>query len=715
MEATGSRQVEQARRLELGLVRVRWFGTALGLFLISQDARLVPSPPRASILMAYAFVAVLAAGNVTVWHLARRLGTPRALARLGLAAFGLDAAVIFGITWAYSFDPRDPTWVVLYALPLEGAIRYQLAGALGAVAVTLWNEIAREYYLAATFTAADPSRFLPPYRFQAANVVFRVGLQTVIALVAGFMARSLARERDRAEEQARRSEEVALREASARRELAAFNTAILTGVAALDLEASLQLMAAAIGRDLAFEALTILLREGDHLLVKGTYGIPRYREPIPIGSGVTGTVASTGRPLIVPDVRLFPGYIEADPEIRSEMAAPMRIGDELIGVVDVESRTPDRFDEHALGLLTRLADQIALVAHSNRLLSRQRETMARLQELDQMKSDFVAITSHELRTPITAIRGFVTTLLRNRDRLSPEQVEAFVATIDRHSQRLARLVDDLLLVSRIEAGSIRLSMEETDLATLLAGAAEAFGPEGRSRIRVSVVPERPTVVVDPHRVDQVLRNLVENALKFSDPSQPVEVSGAVRDGRVEIAVADRGVGISPEDLPRIFDRFHQGERAITRETEGAGLGLYITKRLVEAMGGTIEVSSAPGRGSTFTVTLPAPGGPESPAGGPAGSARPGTGGPASARSVPGMGPGSAEGPSVAAGRPPAGRSAAAGSQVGGQALPERGQPEPERPEQRLVVGQGVARGEVDSLGGQRRAGEDLEEQPGQLG
>jgi signal transduction histidine kinase len=294
------------------------------------------------------------------------------------------------------------------------------------------------------------------------------------------------------------------------------------------------------------------------------------------------------------------------------MTVPMRIGDELIGVVDVESSEPDRFTVQDLGLLTRVSDQIALVAHSNRLLSQQRQTMQRLQELDQMKSDFVAITSHELRTPITAIRGFVKTLLRNRDRLSDDQLTSFMQTIDRQSGRLARLVEDLLFVSRIEAGAVRLAPRPVEAAPLLRESVEAFGPEGRERVDLQLPDDLGTIVVDPQRLDQIVRNLVENALKFSPRESPVTVCAAATDGILTLAVTDAGAGIAPEDLPHIFDRFHQGGKVSTRENEGAGLGLYITRRLVEAMEGTIDVRSEPGGGSTFTVTIPRDGPPSAP-------------------------------------------------------------------------------------------------------
>jgi signal transduction histidine kinase len=605
MLSTGAKEIEQARRLERGLIRVRWFAVALGFYLVTQtNTGFPPYASRTVLALAYTIMTTLALGNVAITVLTRRTQTLEGFRRLGLAAFVFDAMAVFATAWVYSYDPRSPTWVVVYILPLEGALRYQLGGALAVVAFTWINEIAREAYLAARFDHPEPLQFIPKWTFQVSNIAFRVGLQAIIAAVAGFMARSLARQRDKAAAQAARSEEVARRETAARRELAAFNTAVLTGVAAQDLDSSIQLMAGAIGRDLGYESLTIMLREGDHLIVKGMYGMPFYDRPIPLGEGVTGTVAATGRAMIVPDVREFPMYIQGDPEMCSEMAAPMKIGEEVVGVVDVESRTPNAFHEAALDVLSRLADQIALVAHSNRLLSQQRESMSRLQELDQMKSDFIAITSHELRTPITAIRGFVKTLLRNRERLSGDQIASFMNIIDRQSERLARLVEDLLFVSRIEAGTIRVQMEEVTFADFMKDVVDALTPQGRSRVWLDVDRTDLRVVIDPNRTEQILRNLIENALKFSPPDSQVFLTGKVEDGLIQISVADQGVGISKEEIPRIFERFHQAGEVMTREAEGAGLGLYITKRLVEAMEGEISVESNPGEGTTFRVTLP---------------------------------------------------------------------------------------------------------------
>ena len=606
MSITVADRMERARRAELSLVAVRAFGAVLGLYLVSQtnagDPTYIPPAPALRLQLAYGVMIGLALVDVVVYLTATRATSLRELAWIGKLAFGADIAALLGLAWIFSFDPRDTTWVVVYVLPLEGAIRYRLAGAFSSVAVTLVSEIGRQAYLAATF---------PRYDFLLSNVLFVVGIQAIIAAVAGLITRSLAREADHAAEQAARSEEAARRESEARRELAAFNTAILTGVAAEDLDASIRLMAGAIGRDLGWEGFSILILDGPALTVRGMYGLPKYGEPIPLGRGVVGTVARTARPIIVSDVHDFPDYVEGDPEVRSEMAAPMQIGQELIGVLDVQSRVPDAFDVSHLDVLVRLADQIALVVHSNRLLSQQVETVRRLQELDQMKSDFVAVASHELRTPITAIRGFVKTLMRTKDRLTSDQVESFVAIIDRQSARLARLVEDLLFVSRIEAGTIRLQVEDVSLGEFVREAVESLGLEARTRIEASVPHPDVLVRFDPQRVDQILRNLLGNALKFSPAEAPVRLGARVSGGRVEFSVQDLGPGIPPEEVPRIFDRFHQAGEVLSRETEGAGLGLYITKRLTDVMGGTIELTSTPGVGSTFTVTLPVAPAPES--------------------------------------------------------------------------------------------------------
>jgi signal transduction histidine kinase len=617
-------ELEGQRRLERGLVWVRWLGVILGAYLITQTntgpVRYFPRAPERNLELGFGLLTLLALVNVLVWRGTSGAPEPHRLRRLGFLAFATDIVVILGLAWVYSYDAKTTVWVVIYILPLEGALRYQLRGALAVLGITLVSEIGREALLDATS---------PGYMFQVSNVAFRVGILALIALVGGFMARSLAREADNAARQAARFQEAARRESLARRELAAFNTAILTGMAASeDPDRSIRQMAVAVARDLGYETFTILLREGDRLVVKGISGMGTFDRPVPIGEGVTGTVAATGRAMLVPDVREFPAYVAVDGESRSEMAAPLRIGDEVIGVINVESRATDAFDEPALGVLTRLADQIALVVQSARLLATQREAVARLQELDQMKSDFVAIASHELRTPLTAIHGYVRTLVRRFDSLSPQDVQMFLATIARQSERMTRLVEDLLVVSRIEAGAIRLQPEPVHLLAFLEGTLESLGPEERMRVRLHVEHGARTVALDPDRVDQVLRNLVGNALKFSPPEAPIDLTATVQDGRIEFAVADRGIGIAPQELPHLFERFRQAGSVLTRSAEGAGLGLYITKRLVDAMGGSIEVDSEVGRGSTFRVGLPV-GGADRPGGAaphPAGTAMQDSGG-----------------------------------------------------------------------------------------
>ena len=257
------------------------------------------------------------------------------------------------------------------------------------------------------------------------------------------------------------------------------------------------------------------------------------------------------------------------------------------------------------GLMARSLRREAESARDRAWLAEQ--AAERMRELDEMKSDFVAITSHELRTPLAAIRGFTNTLLRRMDQLSTGEVREFLGIVDLQTERLIRLVEDLLVVSRIEAGELGFEPRPVEPRGLLDAVVAGLG-DGAARVSVDVADDVPAFVADPNRLGQVLTNLAQNALKFSPDDRPVTISASIEaDGDAEVVrfdVVDHGVGIAPEEFGRIFERFQQTESASTRKAEGTGLGLYITRRLVEAMDGAITLVSEVGHGSTFTVRLP---------------------------------------------------------------------------------------------------------------
>lgn len=217
--------------------------------------------------------------------------------------------------------------------------------------------------------------------------------------------------------------------------------------------------------------------------------------------------------------------------------------------------------------------------------------------------DLVAVTSHEMRTPLAAIRGFVDTLRRRRRSMDDEQVDEFLEVIASQADRLARLVDDLLVLAGLEAGGILVTPEPVLLVPFLETVIR--DEAGGDRVRLSVSADAPaTIVTDPLRLHQVVANLLANALKYSSPDRSVSLVVAAVGDDVVIDVADRGPGISPEDLPRIFEPYYRtaGGRAAA---DGSGLGLSITRRLAEALGGHLTVSSVVGEGSVFRVRLPA--------------------------------------------------------------------------------------------------------------
>jgi two-component system phosphate regulon sensor histidine kinase PhoR len=228
-----------------------------------------------------------------------------------------------------------------------------------------------------------------------------------------------------------------------------------------------------------------------------------------------------------------------------------------------------------------------------------------LMRLEEVRRDFVANASHELRTPLAAIRGFAETLLESAA-LSPAEQKSYLDVIHRHAQRLSSLVEDLLELSTIESRSLKLEIAAVDVgriaADLIADSRLRF--EER-RIAPSLQCEGGALALaDARALDQILGNLLDNALKYTEPGGSIEVKVEKRLGRVRVTVADSGIGIPAEDTARIFERFYRVDRARSRALGGTGLGLSIVKHLVQAMGGEISVKSQLGRGSTFSFTLP---------------------------------------------------------------------------------------------------------------
>lgn len=228
-----------------------------------------------------------------------------------------------------------------------------------------------------------------------------------------------------------------------------------------------------------------------------------------------------------------------------------------------------------------------------------------LRRLEKVRKDFVANVSHELRTPITAIRGYAETL-QSGALSDPVAAPQMVDVILRQSLRLSALVEDLLELSRLESRELSLQKVAVDLAEAVQRSVEAVRPKAVARgVSIDVqVPAGLTALADPRGVEQILLNLLDNAVKYSKAEGHAWVSGRVVGQEIELAVKDDGPGVEEKHLSRLFERFYRVDKGRSRDMGGTGLGLSIVKHLSNAMGGEVRVESRPGAGSTFTVSLP---------------------------------------------------------------------------------------------------------------
>jgi len=347
--------------------------------------------------------------------------------------------------------------------------------------------------------------------------------------------------------------------------------------------------------------------EAGRIMRQRGHGIRLDREP-----SLVALAARTQETVVVDDVTLSASYMPNPllPDTRSEVAIPLLVGDQLVGVLDVQDDQPGRFGQNEVDALRTLAGQIAIALQNARSFEAIELAAERLREVDRLKSEFLANMSHELRTPLNSILGYAEVMLMGIDGELNAEMHEDVTAIFENGQHLLKLINDILDLTKIEAGRMQITTAPVDVLQALEQATShnqglLLKDPKPVTLTVAAPTDLPTITVDPMRFAQVLNNLVSNAIKFTDKGE-VSLS-AEYDGErdsVVIDVQDSGVGIAKEDIPKLFQRFRQVDGSSTRRAEGSGLGLAISKHLVEMHGGDLTVVSEVGVGSTFTILLP---------------------------------------------------------------------------------------------------------------
>jgi signal transduction histidine kinase len=327
-------------------------------------------------------------------------------------------------------------------------------------------------------------------------------------------------------------------------------------------------------------------------------------------------VVQTRKSVHIVDMRLDAGYLAGAPlpvaavnvaGMRTLLLVPMLKDNEVIGQVAIYRTEVRAFSERQIGLIENFADQAVIAIENVRLFNEIQEKTRQLEIANKHKSDFLANMSHELRTPLNAIIGFSEVLSERMFGEINEKQADYLKDIHESGRHLLSLINDILDLSKIEAGRMDLELSTFDLPAALSNAMTLVRERAqRHRIELSleVDPRLGAFQADERKFKQIAVNLLSNAVKFTPDGGKVAVSAKMDTTHVEVAVKDTGIGIAPEDQAAVFEEFKQVGRDYTRKAEGTGLGLTLTKRFVELHGGEVRLESALGQGSTFTVTFP---------------------------------------------------------------------------------------------------------------
>jgi len=341
-----------------------------------------------------------------------------------------------------------------------------------------------------------------------------------------------------------------------------------------------------------------------------------YRQPLHVGEGLIGQVIATGYPSLTTNVSSAQSgmsmatdttsYHTPSMQLASLLILPLRTRRETLGALVIAANNPAcMMTEDKLPLAELLAERASLAIENSTLYTEQVEARRKLEDLSRLKDEFLSIASHELRTPVTSIKGYTQlakTLIHENDlRTSEEYLDIALDQID----RMSRLILELLDVSRIETGRLEIRREPIDWSAFVHDVVHHHHTTvSDRRLALNVPVNGKRVIGDRDRLEQVLGNLLENAVKYSPDGSEIIVSVEDRSEQLVTSVRDRGIGIPADELGQVFERFHRGRQVSSTNYGGLGLGLYISKQIIERHGGSIWVESAEGVGTTFYFSLP---------------------------------------------------------------------------------------------------------------
>ena len=551
------------QRRERMIATVRWIAAAFALLqvtLYTAPAGVDPAAAARARPFGYALVAALVLVGLVVEVALRVVRSSHRLMAVGAAVLVADTAVTVGFVYLYAFDPVSSLWSAMVLLPLEGALRFELRGAVGVWLALVPTYLAREV-LGARLTGTA---------IVVGSATYRLGLLLVVSLFAGLIARDLHEQR---------------------RLLQRLNDASHVVASRLEPAEILEALCHQSVECLGAQSAVVYAYDGSWFHPVASY---------PADDLITVMAEDEQEredAALVPLLLRRPAWLEADARRPGRLVVPLRWQTATTTNLLVLRPSGGRPTPFETDVAASLAESAALALATTRVIAAEQRSVRRLQYLEALRTRFVATIAHDLRLPLTVFKGASQMLRNRRDALDPQVIDRMLRNVERQANRMSRLADDLLDAARLDEDLLQLHTADVDLSEVIA----ATIADAEDDVQVQLDGDLH-VLGDEARLERVLWNLLSNAEKYGKP--PVQIHGWRENGMVKVAVRDHGAGLDEEHRQKLFTEFAGND-----DPDSVGLGLSIVWQLVDAHGGDVHYRDAE-PGACFEVVLPVAGPPQ---------------------------------------------------------------------------------------------------------